>query len=137
MAGHVARTGDRRHAYWVLVGRPEGKSPLGRPRSRWENNIKQYFEGRGEESVNWIDLTQDVQNLQALGKTVTNLWLSQNPGCILNSCGNVSFKGMNLLHCVSDQFSIYLHIYSCNFSVSCSQLIGARLVPKPATSRAA
>jgi hypothetical protein len=40
MAGHVARMGDRRGSYGVLMGRPEGKRPLGRPRQRWEDNIK-------------------------------------------------------------------------------------------------
>ena len=39
-AGHMARMGDKRCGCWVLVGRPEGKRPLGRPRRRWENNIK-------------------------------------------------------------------------------------------------
>ena len=39
-AGHVARIGEKRGVYRVLVGKPEGKRPLGRPRSRWENNIK-------------------------------------------------------------------------------------------------
>jgi hypothetical protein len=39
-AGHVARMGDKRVAYRILVGRPEGRRPLGRPRRRWENNIK-------------------------------------------------------------------------------------------------
>ena len=40
MAGYVARTGERRGVYRVLVGKPEGKRPLGRPRFRWEDNIK-------------------------------------------------------------------------------------------------
>jgi hypothetical protein len=39
-AGHIARMGERRDVYRVLVGKPEGKRPLGRPRSRWEDNIK-------------------------------------------------------------------------------------------------
>jgi hypothetical protein len=39
-AGHVTRMGEGRGVYWVLVGRPEGKIPLGRPRRRWEDNIK-------------------------------------------------------------------------------------------------
>ena len=39
-AGHVARMGERRGVYWVFVGKPEGKRPLGRPRHRWEDNIK-------------------------------------------------------------------------------------------------
>jgi len=42
-AGHVARIGERRGLYRVLVGKPEGKSPLGRPRRRWEDNIKWIF----------------------------------------------------------------------------------------------
>jgi len=39
-AGHAARMGDRRGAYRALVGKPEGKRPLGRPRRRWEDNVK-------------------------------------------------------------------------------------------------
>jgi hypothetical protein len=39
-AGHVARMGEGRGVYWILVGRPEGRRPLGRPRHRWEDNIK-------------------------------------------------------------------------------------------------
>jgi hypothetical protein len=42
-AGYVARIGERRCVYMVLVGNPEGKRPLGRPRRRWEDNIKIYF----------------------------------------------------------------------------------------------
>jgi len=42
-AGHLARTGESRGAYWVLVGKPEGKRPLGTPRRRWEENIKMDF----------------------------------------------------------------------------------------------
>jgi hypothetical protein len=51
LARHVARTGDRKHAYRVLVWRPEGKRPLGRPRLRWEDNIVTGFieMGRGHE----------------------------------------------------------------------------------------
>jgi hypothetical protein len=46
-AGHVARMGDRRGAYRVLVGRSDGKGPLGRPRHRWEDNIKIDFQEVG------------------------------------------------------------------------------------------
>ena len=58
-AGHVARMGQGRGVYRVLVGKPEGKRPLGRPRRRWENNIKMdlYEVGRG--CVDWIELAQD------------------------------------------------------------------------------
>ena len=56
MAGYVAYMGDRRGAYWVLVGKPEGRRPLGRPRRRWEDNIKvdlQEFGWGG--GMDWID----------------------------------------------------------------------------------
>jgi hypothetical protein len=54
--GHVARMGDRRGAYSVLVGRPEGRRPFGRPRRRWEYNIKTDLQEVGWGGVAWIDL---------------------------------------------------------------------------------
>jgi hypothetical protein len=57
-AGHVARMGEGRGAYRVLVGRPEGKRPLGRPRRRWEDNIKMDLGEIGIDGVNWIRLAQ-------------------------------------------------------------------------------
>ena len=56
---HVARMGERRGAYRVLVGKPEGKRPLGRPRRRWEDNIKIDLQEVGCEGMDWIDLAQD------------------------------------------------------------------------------
>ncbi|KAJ4439423.1 hypothetical protein ANN_07547 [Periplaneta americana] len=55
-AGHVARMGEFRNAYRVLVGRPEGKRPLGRPRRRWEDNIKMYLREVGYDDGDWISL---------------------------------------------------------------------------------
>jgi hypothetical protein len=55
----VARMGEGRGAYRVLVGRPEGKRPLGRPRRRWEDNIKMDFREMGLDGANWIRLVQD------------------------------------------------------------------------------
>ena len=55
-AGHVARMVERRDAYRVLVGKPEGKRPLGRTRRRWENNIKIDVEEMGWLGMDWIDL---------------------------------------------------------------------------------
>ena len=52
--------GDRRGAYRVLFGRPEGMRPLGRARRRWEGNIKMDLEDVGCEGVDWIDLAQDT-----------------------------------------------------------------------------
>jgi hypothetical protein len=57
-AGHVARMGEGRGAYRVLVGRPEGQRPLGRPRRRWEDNIKMDLGEIGIDEANWIRLAQ-------------------------------------------------------------------------------
>jgi hypothetical protein len=58
-AGHVARMGEGRGVYRVLVGRPEGKRPLGRPRRRWEDNVKLDLREIGIDGENWIRLAQD------------------------------------------------------------------------------
>ena len=58
-AGHVARTGEERGVYRVLVGEPEGRRPLGRPRSRWEGNIKMDLQEVGYGGMDWIELAQD------------------------------------------------------------------------------
>jgi len=59
MAGDVARMGERRDVYRVLVGKPEGKRPLGRPRRRGENNIEMDFQEVGCEGMDWTSLAQD------------------------------------------------------------------------------
>ena len=58
-AGRVARLGERRGLYMVLVGKSEGKSPLGRPKLRWEDNIKMALPEMGCGYMDWIDLSQD------------------------------------------------------------------------------
>jgi hypothetical protein len=58
-AGHVAHMGERRSVYRVLVGKPEGKRLLGRPRCRWESNIKLDLQAVGYGGMDWIDLAQD------------------------------------------------------------------------------
>jgi hypothetical protein len=58
-AGHVARMGEGRSAYRILVRRPEGWRPLGRPRRRWEDNIKTDLQEVGWEGVDWIAMAQD------------------------------------------------------------------------------
>jgi len=58
-AGHVARMGKWRGAYRVLVGIPEGRRPLGRPRHRWEDNIKMDLQEVGCRGMDWIELAQD------------------------------------------------------------------------------
>jgi len=72
-AGHVARMGERRGVYMVLVGKPEGKRPFGRPRRRWEVNIKKDLQEEGCGDVDWIELDQDRDRWRALVNAVMNL----------------------------------------------------------------
>jgi hypothetical protein len=58
-AGHVACMGESRGVYRVLVGKPEGKKTLGRPRHRWEDNIKMGIQEVGCGDMDWIELAQD------------------------------------------------------------------------------
>jgi hypothetical protein len=59
LAGYVARMEDKRNAYRILVGNPEEKRPLGRPRRRWVDNIRMNYREMGWDGVDWIDLAQD------------------------------------------------------------------------------
>jgi hypothetical protein len=71
--GHVARIGELRGAYNILVGRPEGRRPLGRPRRRWEDNIKIDLREIWFGDVDWIHWAQDRDRWRALVNTVMNL----------------------------------------------------------------
>jgi hypothetical protein len=71
-AGHVARMGEKRGAYRILVGRPEGRRPLGRPRCRWKDNIKIDLQEL-RWGMDWIELAQDRDRRRALVNAVTNL----------------------------------------------------------------
>jgi hypothetical protein len=72
-AGHVARIGEKRNAYRILVGNPEGRRPLGRPRRRWVDIIKMDLREIGWDGVDWVDLAQDRDQWRALVNTVMNL----------------------------------------------------------------
>jgi hypothetical protein len=72
-AGHVARMEAKRNAYTVLVRKPEGKSPLRRPRRRLVDNIKIYFREIGCSDMDWIDLSHDRDQWRALVNTVMSL----------------------------------------------------------------
>jgi hypothetical protein len=65
--------GEGRGAYRVLVGRPEGRRPLGKPRRRWEDNIKIDLQGVGWGVMDWIDMAQDRDGWRALVIAVMNL----------------------------------------------------------------
>jgi hypothetical protein len=71
--GHVALMGEVRGTYNILVGRPEGRRPLGRPRRRWEDKIKMDLREIGFGDVDWIYLAQDRGGWRALVNTVMNL----------------------------------------------------------------
>ena len=69
----VARMGERTVVYRVLVGKPEGKGPLGRPRHRWEDNIKMDLQEVGQGGMDWIDVCQDRDRRLALVNAVIKL----------------------------------------------------------------
>jgi hypothetical protein len=78
--GHVAhigeeRRGEEKNVYRVLMGKPEGKRPLGRPRCRWENGIRMDLREIGWGSVDWIQLAKDRDWWWAYVNTVMNLWV--------------------------------------------------------------
>jgi hypothetical protein len=72
-AGHVARMGEKRNAYRVLMGKSEGKRPLGRPRRRWVDNIRMDLGEVEWVNVDWIGLAKDRNRWRALVNSVLNL----------------------------------------------------------------
>ena len=70
---HVARIGERRGVCRILVGKPEGKRPLGKPRRRWEDNIKTDLQEVGCGGMHWIELSQDWDRWRALVSEVMKL----------------------------------------------------------------
>jgi hypothetical protein len=82
----VARMGQGRGVHRVRVGRPEGKRPLGRPRRRWEDNIKMDLQEVGGGCGDWMELAQDRNRWQALVSTVMNLRVPKIAGNFLTSC---------------------------------------------------
>jgi len=73
--GHVARMGEERVVHRVLVGKPEGRRPLGIPRRRWVDNIRMDLQEVGFGYMHWIGLAQDRDRRQTLVSTVMNLWV--------------------------------------------------------------
>jgi hypothetical protein len=69
----LARMGERRGAYRTLVGKPEGRRPLGRSRRRWEDNIKMDLREVGWGGMDWINLAQDRDRWRALVNEIMNL----------------------------------------------------------------
>jgi hypothetical protein len=73
MGRECSTNGEKRNAYKISVGKPEGKRPLGRHRRRWENNIRMDLREIGWGGMDWIDLAQDRDQWRALVNTVMNL----------------------------------------------------------------
>jgi hypothetical protein len=66
--GHIAGMREKRNAYRIMVGKPEGKRPLGIPRRRWVNNVKM-------DGMDWLDLAEDWDQWRVLVNTVMKLWV--------------------------------------------------------------
>ena len=82
----MVRTGEGRGVHRVLVGKLDGKRPLGRPRRRWEDNIKMDLQEVGGGCGDWMELAQDRDRWRALVSTVMNLRVPKNAGNFLTSC---------------------------------------------------
>ena len=116
-AGHVARIGEERGVYRVLVGKPEGKRPLGRPRRRWVDNIRMDLQEVGCGYIDWIGLAQDRDRWRTLVSAVMNLRVPCNAGNFLTSCKPVSFS-RTLLHGVSKYIYLTSFLIQSFWSVS-------------------
>ena len=100
-AGNVGCMGEKRGVYRVLVGKPEGRRPLGRPRRRWVDNISTDLQEVGRENMDWIGLAQDRDRWRMLVIAVMNLRVPRNAGKFLTSCKPVIFSRRALHHGVS------------------------------------
>ena len=97
----MARMGEGRVVHRVLIGKPEGKRPLGRPRRRWEDNMKVDLRGVGGGGGDWMELAQDRDRWWALVGMVRNLRVPKMRGISRLAAEPVSFSRGALLHGVS------------------------------------
>ena len=93
--------GEGRGVHRVLVGKPEGKRPLGRPRRRWEDNIKMDLQEVRGGCADWMELVQDRDRWRALVSTVMNFRVPKMRGISRLAAEPVSFLRTTLLHGVS------------------------------------
>ena len=106
-AGHVAHMGEEREVYRFLVGKPEGKRPLGRPRRRWVDNIRMDLQDVGCGYMDWIGLAQDRDRWRTLVSAVMNLRVPWNEENFLTNCKPVSCSKRTLHHGVSIHHRLY------------------------------
>jgi hypothetical protein len=92
---------EGRGVYRFLVGKPEGKRPLGRPRRRWEDKVRKDLQELGCRCEDWVGLAQDRDTWRALVSAVRNLRVPYNAGNFLTSCKPAIFSRRTLLHGVS------------------------------------
>jgi hypothetical protein len=102
--------------YRVLVRKPEETRPLGRPRRRWEDNIRMDLREVGCGCVDWMELAQDRDRWRALVSAVMNLRVPYNAGNFLSSCRPVSFSRRTLLHGVSKYIKHFTAFTRANYS---------------------
>jgi hypothetical protein len=98
MGRACSTNGEKRNIYRILVGKREGKSPLGRPRRMGVDNIKMDLREIEFDGMDWVDLAQDRDYLRALVNTVMNLRVPQNAGKFLSGCTIDSFSRRAQLH---------------------------------------
>ena len=94
----MARMGEERGAYRVLVGKPVGRRPLGRHRRRWVDNIRNDLQEVGYGYMDWIGLAPDRDEWLTLVSAAMNLRVPQNAGNFLTSCRPVSCSRRTLLY---------------------------------------
>jgi hypothetical protein len=99
---------EGRVVYRVLVGKPEGKRPLEKPRRRWEGNIMMDLQEVGCEGMDWIELAMDRDRWRALVNAVMELRAPYNAGNFVTSCKPVCFSRRALLHGVSMASVFYI-----------------------------
>jgi hypothetical protein len=90
--------GEKSNACRILVGKPEGKRLLGRPRCRWVNNIKMDLREMGWDGMDWIVLSHGIDQLRALASTVMNVRVPLNAGNFSSSGTIVGFSKRAQLH---------------------------------------
>jgi hypothetical protein len=100
-AGHVGRIGEKRNAYWLLVGKAEGKRLLGRTRRRWVDNIRMDLGEVGWGDVDWIGLAKDRNSWRAVVNSVLNLRVPWNAGKLSSVLASSGLSISVQLHIVS------------------------------------